>query len=143
MTRASWERIDVLFRFLVTGGKALAFGLALWFLLLAVSASVWLIETPGRMDHRIHWLFRWFHSGWGLGIIYGSSFFFAAMLSARSHWSCYPALAAFLAYAIFVLIVLPDQPPSPESDFWCFLTPLLTAPAGGWLGGRIFRHLHR
>jgi hypothetical protein len=40
MTRTNWKRIDVLFRFFVTGGKALLLGLAFWYLLLAVTVVV-------------------------------------------------------------------------------------------------------
>jgi hypothetical protein len=143
MTRTSWERIDVLYRFLVTGIKALVFGLVFWFLLLAVNALLFFGQISWRMHQPTYWSFSIFRSEWGFGLVYGGVFFFAAMLAARSRWSCCPALASFMTYAIFVVIVLPDPSPPSESDFWCFLTPLLTAPAGGWLGGRIFRHLHR
>ncbi len=139
MTRTSWERIDLLHRFLATGIKALVFGLAFWFLLLAISAFDSAID-PERHIHRLwHWPFSFFRSDWGLGLVYGGVFFFAAILASRSRWSCCPALAAFLAYAIFVVIAMPD--PMPVEDGYFFLLPLLTAPAGGWLGERINRRL--
>jgi len=133
MTRTSWERVDLLFRFLLTGLKAFVLGFALWYLLLAINASIFLLEIPRHMDERVYGPFHFFRSTWGLGVIYGSTFFFATMLVARSRRSCCPALAAFIAYAVFVIISLP-QPILNNSDFGYFLLPLLTAPVGGWLG---------
>jgi hypothetical protein len=107
MTRTSWERIDVLFRFLVTGLKALLFGLALWYLLLAVSVFVSAVDSSRHIHRHWYWPFYLFRSDWGLGLVYGGVFFFAAMLASRSRRSCCPALAAFIAYALFVVIALP------------------------------------
>lgn len=77
---------------------------------------------------------------WGLGLVYGSTFFIAALTASLWRWSCRPGLAAFVAYALFLLFYLSSVEWKNDHlvDRLVLLTPLFTAPLGGVVGGRLF-----
>jgi len=82
MTRTNWKRIDVLFRFFVTGGKALLLGLAFWYLLLAVTVVVFEFDIRRISRYRPIWFFG---TNACLGLAYAFMFFLGSLLARISH----------------------------------------------------------
>ena len=77
---------------------------------------------------------------WGLGLVYVMAFFLSAFLAGRRRWSCRPGLAAFVAYAGYLLFYLPglERRDPHAADIIILLIPLLTAPLGGLAGYSLF-----
>jgi len=136
----NWMRIQMLLGFLVSGVSALSLGLVLWFSLLAVDSLLVFGQVSRHMHQPAYWPFSIFGSPLSLGLVYGGVFFLAALASACLRWSCWPSMAALIAYVVYLLFYLPtlDWTRSHGSDLLTLLVPLITAPLGGLAGERLF-----
>lgn len=140
LSRANWTRIHGLFCFFITAGGSLLFGLILWFVVLAADLLLGFDQVSRHMHQSGYRMFSILGAPWGLGLVYGMAFFLAAFLAGRWRWSCRPGLAAFVAYAAYLLFCLPgfEWRDAHAGDFLILLTPLLTAPLGGLAGYSLF-----
>ena len=138
--RANWTRIHGLFCFFITAGGSLLFGLILWFVVLAADVLLGFDQISRHMHQSGYRMFSILGAPLGLGLVYGSTFFIAALTASLWRWSCRPGLAAFVAYAAYLLFYLPslEWRDAHAGDLLILLTPLLTAPLGGLAGYSLF-----
>ena len=125
---------------LITGAMFLVIAFALWFLFLGLSLVLSFLEVSRHTHQAVPHTsqsssFDWF---WGLG--YAGTFFLAAMVVARSRWSCRPGAAALIAYAAYLVVYLTglDWTRASTFDTLCLFAPLVSGPLGGLLGERFF-----
>jgi hypothetical protein len=121
----------VLRRMLATGIVSLLGGFALWFAFLGCDAAVFTLRVSKHT--RIQGVFA---SDWCVTVGYGVAFFIAAFLVARCRWSCRPAIAAPVAYAVFLAVYLPSLNWSRRDPLEAVLLaiPLITSAIGGFIG---------